>query len=235
MTDTKMSSDSENLAQEALDSTEQTSPAEKSAEETVPLHKHTALRTRAQAAEVAQARAEGELAGIRQAQAPAAKSPLDAEIERQAAEGIAEEDMTFTPALYRKQQSHDQQIAKQAATEEAARKLAIKQVASKNKAMADHEDWPEVIAAGEIHLTPGELVDIQNAGADFGEVVYSKCQTAAARHKPKTDTAPEKKPDESEAEKKEAEKIAADEKVPTQEEILAAVGGEPDAVRASQL
>lgn len=238
MTDEKMSSDSEeqDLAGEALAATadDGTPSAEKPDEPTVPLHEHTALRTRAQRAEIAEANALGRLEAMEQAQtkaAPSVKSPLDVEIARQAAEGIADEDMTISPRVIRAQELHNKQIANQVVKDDAARALAIQQVASKNKAMVEHEDWHQVIAAGEHFLTAAEIAFIGASGNDFGEACYTKCQDAAERNKPvKTATAPEKKPDESEAEKK-----AAEEKVPTQEEILAEVGGEPDAVRASQL
>ena len=239
MTDDKMSSEEkeQDLAEEALEATadDGTPPVEKPVEEPlVPLHKVTALRTRAQMAEIAQARAEGELAGIRQAQAPAVKSPLEVEIARQAAEGIAEEDMTISPKVIRAHELHKEQIANQEATARAALDLAVKQQASKAKAVATHDDWYDVIAAGQSLLTPGELVDLNAAGVDFGEKAYKKCTEALEREKPAKEAAPEKKPDESEAEKKAREAAEAD-KVPTQEELLAEIGGDSDAVRVSQI
>jgi hypothetical protein len=239
MTDEKTSSEEkeQELAQEALEATadEGTPPVEKPVDEPlVPLHKVTALRTRAQMAEIAQARAEGELAGIRQAQAPPAKSPLDVEIARQAAEGIAEEDMTISPKVIRAHELYKEQVANQEAAARAAQELAVQQQVSKAKAIAVHDDWYDVIAAGQALLTPGELVDLNAAGVDFGESAYKKCIEAIERNKPAQEAAPEKKPDESEAEKK-AREAAEAAKVPSQEEILAEVGGDPDAVRASQL
>jgi len=236
MTDEKMSSDSENLAQEALEATEQTSPAEKP-EPMVPLHKVTELRTRAQQAEITAARALGKLEAIEAAQAksaPSVQSPLEIEIARQAAEGIAQEDMTVSPAVVRAQELHNKQIANQEAEAIKAADLAAKQQTSKAKAMVEHEDWSQVIAAGEPFLTKGEYVDLTAAGVDFGEKAYAKCKDAIERNKPKTATAPEKKPDESEAEKK-AKEEAEKTRVLSQEEILAEVGGDADAVRASQL
>lgn len=240
MTDELMSSEEkeQELATEALEATadDGTPPVEKPVEEPmVPLHKVTALRTRAQDAEIARAHAEGELAGMRQAQAPAVTSPLDAEIARQAADGIAEEDMTVSPSIIRAQEQHKEQIANQDAAARAAQDLAVKQQASRVKAKAVHDDWQDVITAGGGLLTPGELLDLNAAGVDFGEAAYEKCTEAIERNKPvQKVAAPETKPDESEAEKK-AREAAETAKVPTQEEILAEVGGSDDAVRASQL
>ena len=225
----------EDLAQEALDATaDETSTADEPVikEPTVPLHDHTALRTRAQAAEIAQARAEGELNAIRQQQAsqtPAAKSPLDLEIERQAAMGVLEEDMTITPALYRRQQLFDQQIANQAAESNRQHELGKVQVVSLRTAKANHEDWMEVVAKGDALLTKGEVLDIVNTGEGFGEFYYAKLQEAIERNapksEPKAETAPEKKPSKSEAE----------EKVPTQQEILNDIQADPQTIAAAQL
>lgn len=236
MTDTEMSSEEkQDLAQEALDAAEQTSAAEKSAEKPtepkVGLHTVTALRTRAQRAEISEARALGKLEAMEQAQAqqaPAVKSPLDLEIARQAAEGIAEADMTISPAVVRAQELHNKQIANQEAATKAANELAVAQQTSKAKAIAKHEDWQAIINAGQGFLSAGELLDLNNAGVDFGEKAYAKCIEVIECNKPepeKPETAPKKKPDEPEA----------DEKVLSQEELLAEVGGDPDAVRASQL
>jgi len=224
---------------EALDAAasaeEETSPAEEP-EKGVPIAKHVALRHRAQAAEIAQARAEGELNALRQQQAthkPAAKSPLDLEIERQAAMGITEEDMTITPALYRRQQLFDQQVANQAAEE--ARQHALGKIQKKSLmvAAASHEDWQEAVAKGDGLLTPGEVLDIVNTGEGFGEFYYAKLQEAIGRNAPKSETkaeaAPEKKPSKSEAEKKE------EAKVPTQQEILDGIQADPLTIAAAQL
>lgn len=233
------------LAQEALDATEGgTSPAEKSAkaEPTVPLHNVTALRARAQQAELDKARLEGELTALRQQQtqsAPAPKSPLEAEIERQAAAGIDEEDMTVTPKVYREQQAWEKQQAEQAAQQKAAEKLAKEQLASVVKARGDHDDFDEVIKAGDALLTKGEVVDLSEAGVDFGERTYAKCKAvleahakANAKSQTETETAPESEQSESEAEAKVATK-----KVPTQQQILKEVAeqSDPQAVAAAQL
>lgn len=217
----------------AASAEEETSPADKPVTEPkVPLHEHTALRQRAQAAEIAQARAEGELVAIKQQSASdvlAAKSPLDLEVERQVAMGIPEEDMTITPALYRRQYLHDMQVANQAAEANRKNELGVVQLASANKAKAAHEDWQEVVAAGDGLLTPGEVLDIAATGEGFGEMYYVKLQAAIERNKPKseseTNTAPETKPS----------KLEAEPKVPTQQEILKGINADPQTIVAAQL
>ena len=230
----------EDLAQEALDATEdETSPADESELKGVPIAKHAKLRERAQQAEVAQARAEGELAAVLQQQtklAPPPKSPLDLEIERQAAEGIAEDDMTITPALYRKQHLYDQQIANQKTEDSVRQELLVKQQASANRAKVEIEDWQQIVLTGDGLLTPGEAIDIAACGDDFGQVCYDKCKVAiernAAKSESETDTAPEKKLSESEAE---AKVKAEAEKVPTQQEILKDLNVDPATEAAAQL
>lgn len=231
----------EGLAQESLDATAeaQTPPAEKSAAEEpqVPLHTVTALRTRAQEAEVAQARAEGELAALKQAQtqqAPAPKSPLQLRAEE---EGVSVSEVQMDGALYEAQKEYDQQVANQAAQATATQKLGVQQLASTQKAKTVHEDWQEVILAGQALLSPGELVDISAAGNDYGELAYEKCQAALARNKPESDAAPETKQSKSEAEAKakaEAE-AKAKENVPSQQEILKDVEADPATIAAAQL
>lgn len=231
----------EGLAQEALGATAEaeTPPAEKPAAEElkVPLHTVTALRTRAQQAEVAQARAEGELAALKQVQSqqvPAPKSPLQLRAEE---EEVSIGEVKMDGALYEAQKEHDQQIATQATQAEATRKLGVQQLASTNKAKAAHEDWQKVVLDGQALLSPGELVDIGAAGDDFGELAYAKCATALAQNKSETDAAPEKKLSKSEAEAKakaEAE-AKAKEKVPSQQEILKGVEGDPASIAAAQL
>ena len=96
---------------------DKTSPASESViSEEKAVAKFTALRSRAQAAELEAAELKGKLAGIQEAAtktAPPAVSPLDAEITRQAAEGIAEDDMTISPAIYRKHELFKEQVANQ--------------------------------------------------------------------------------------------------------------------------
>ncbi|MCH8121176.1 MAG: hypothetical protein IIC00_15820 [Planctomycetes bacterium] len=226
MTENEQSSEvkEEDLAQEALDATAADEPV---TEPKVPLHEHTALRQRAQQAEVAQARAEGELAAIRQKAVPAVKSPLDLEVERQAADGIAEADMTVSPALIREQQAYDLKAAEQTAVANRKQELGVVQVASANKAKAAHADWQAVIAAGDGLLSAGEILDIAATGEGFGEMYYEECRAAAEKNVPKsdssTDTAPETNTSESEA------------VVPTQQEILKDIQADPQTIAAAQL
>jgi len=238
MTETEQSSTEEqDLVQEALDTEEspvETSPAGESddeqAEKGVPVVKHAELRKRAQAAELREAELKGQLSAIQQMQvkqAPAAKSPIDLEIERQTAEGVLEEDMIITPALYRKQRIYDQQVATQAAQTAAKQALGTQQVASANKAKIEHDDWQQIVTVGESLLTAGEMLDISNAGADFGELAYEKCRAAIANSKSKTkssETAPEK-----------TSKPKTEEKVATQAKILADTHVDPIVAAVAKL
>lgn len=251
--ETKQSSEmteDEKLAQEALDETataegeasesEETSPAEESKQQGVPIPAHAALRKRAQTAEIGQARAEGALAAIekqRTHDAPPSKSPLDLEIERQAAEGITEEDMTITPKVIRANDLYNQQVANQKAQAVAKEQLTAKQLTSATKAKGKHDDWQEIVLAADGLLSQGELIDIAAAGADFGEVAYAKSKAALERAKsPGTDAAPETKLSKSEAEAKvKAEAKAKAEKVPTQQEILKDINADPQTEAAALL
>ncbi len=203
---------------------EQTPPASESViSEEKAVAKFTALRHRAQAAEVEAAELRGKLEGIQEATtkaAPPAVSPLDAEIARQAAEGIPEDEMTVSPAIYRKHEIFKEQVANQKTVEQAkADKNAIMDE-SKAAAKLKNPDWVDIVTAGQGHLTPGELLDLENAGVDFGEQAYAKCKAATERANPKTETpAPETKPGEPEK-KVEAKKP----ELPTQQEILDAAG-----------
>ncbi len=225
------SSENQELAQEALDATE--TPAD---EPTVPLHKHTALRTRAQNAELEAAELKGRIAGMQETQtqaAPAAKDPLDVEIERQRTEGVADEDMNISPVVYRRHEQHVKQVDNAAAQAVAAGQLRIQQNASKTTAMAVHDDFNEVINAGQNHLTKGELLDIEGAGENFGETCYSKCKAAAERSKPEKkpdEPAPNKNEGESEAEK--AARIAKEKEVQSQDEILKGLDKDVDPATA---
>ncbi len=221
----------EDLVVDPASVVEEPSPAEEP-EQGVPVAKHAALRKRAQAAEIALARSEGELEAIKQHQAsqgPAAKSPLDLEIERQTAMGIPEDDMSVSPRIIRANDLYNQQVANQAAEATKKHELGDIQVRSARAAKANHDDWMEVVAVGDGLLTPGELLDIMSAGVDFGEIYYAKLQEAIAKTAPKsetkTDTAPEKKPSKSEAE----------DKVPTQQEILKDIQADPQTIAAAQL
>ncbi len=211
---------------------EEPSPAEEP-EKGVPVAKHAALRKRAQAAEIALARSEGELDAIKQqqtSQGPAAKSPLDLEIERQTAMGIPEDDMSVSPRIIRANDLYNQQVANQAVEAQKKHELGDVQVRSARVAKASHDDWMEVVAVGDGLLTPGELLDVMSTGEGFGELYYAKLQEAIARNAPKseteTNTAPEKKPSKSEAE---------EEKVPTQQEILKDIQADPQTIAAAQL
>ena len=232
---TNESSENQGLAQEALKVADEQTPVD---EPTVPLHDHTALRQRAQAAEVEAATLKGRLQGIQDAQAhaaPAVKSPIEVEAARQITAGEInnEEEMAITPALYRKQKLYETQQANAATKATAEKQLRIQQGSSKTKAMAAHEDFNEIILAGQDHLTAGELVDLENAGADFGELCYGKCKAAAERAKPEK-PAPNKDESESEAaeEKKAAEEAAG---IQSQAEILKGLGGDPIADAAALL
>lgn len=215
-------------AEEALEAT--AAPASET-EPTVPLHKHTALRDRAQAAEIAQARAEGQLAAIKEqtaAQTPAAKGPLQLEIERQTADGIDEANMTVSPKIILAQQAHDRIIAEQATTTKANEARVSKQRESTALSRVKHEDFDTVVNTGLALMTRGQRADIEDEIDNFGENAYAKSQEAITRNaKPesKTETAPEKKQSESEAE----------EKVPTQKEILDDLNTDPATEAAANL
>jgi len=215
--------------QETLEATESdeedvSTPAEsndKPDEPKVPLHEHTALRARAQQAELAAARLAGELEATRRIQAssaPSTKSPLELEMERQSAQGIDEEDMTISPKVIRDENAYQRQLAAKMVQEQTDAQFRAVQNASINQARIAHEDWQNVIDAGQNFLTKAELAYIEKS-ENAGEASYEMCQRAIARSKPQAVTesvkpvAP-KKPSGPEKEK---------EKVPTQEEILAGI------------
>ena len=230
----------QDLSQEVLDATGEKAPLSEEAEPTVPLHKHTALRQRAQDAERGKAFAEGQLSTMQQLsaqQAPPAKSPLELEVERQAAEGIAEEDMVVSPAIIRADKLHDQQVANQTTKVRVANELATKQAVSMNAAKVKHEDWQTVCDTAEQLLTPGEYLDIKSAGADFGEKAYRMCQVAIERNKPATETAlkNEEELSKSEAKAKADAEAKAKETVKTQDEKLNDPSVDPMVAAAAQL
>ena len=105
--------------------------------------------------------------------------------------------------------------------------------------MAAHDDFNDVVLAGQDFLTQGELLDLENAGVDFGELCYNKCKTAAERVKPEPEPVPKPAPKnegKSEAEiaaAKAAEATAEKGKVQSQEEILKQA--DPVAARAALL
>ena len=215
--------ETENKGTENQDLEQASAAGESVISEEKAVAKFTALRSRAQAAELEAAELKGKLAGIQEAAtkaAPPAVSPLDAEIARQAAEGITEDEMTISPAIYRKHELFKEQVANQKAETQAKTDKAAIMEQSRAKAKTDIPDWVDVVTAGQGNLTPGELLDLENAGVDFGKEAYAKCKSAIERAKAKTETpAPEKKPGEPE---KEAE--AKKPEPPTQQEILDAAG-----------
>lgn len=221
--ETKMSSE-----QEETQETSEKSKAEESAKEpTVPLHEHTALRSRAQEAEVEAANLKGQLSAMQSQATVATKSPMEIEIERQSAEGIAEDDMTITPALYRQQQAFEKQQAEQTAVSSALATKSTAQMTSTNLAKVEHDDWQQVVSAAVPHMTKGEVLDIEAEIQNFGEVAYAKAQEVLKRVKPAPETSESEAAKAEAADKAAAEKaaeVAADTaKTPTQEEILATV------------
>ena len=232
MEDVLMSSEEtvedQDLAQEALDATEEASPAEEP--QMVPVAKHAALRQRAQQAEIAAARLEGELAAIKSLQtreAPATLSPVQI---RAKEEGVEVNEVQMDYALYQAQQQYDQQLANQRVEVERKQQLGVLQLSSANKARAMHEDWGEVVKTGETLLTKGELVDIAAAGADFGDIAYAKCKAAIDRAKPET-----KPVTETVVAAPETKKSSESGVVPTRSEILKGLNVDPITEAASLL
>jgi hypothetical protein len=231
--ETKTSSEEvqdQNLAQEALDaaSDSATPPAGESVQQIeepkVPLHEHTALRQRAQQAEIEKARLEGQLAVLQQQQtrqAPPEQSPLELEIARQATEGISEDEMVIPAKILRAEKQYERQVANQQAQQQSQQALLAQQAASAKSAMTTHTDFVDVVKVGEALLTPGEYLDCKNAGADFGDVIYAKCKAAIERNAPKVKSdstpppaTPKTKPSESKVESRE---------IPSRSEILNSV------------
>ncbi len=216
------------LTQEALDAanTEEKPPAEE--EPTVPLHVHTALRSRAQTAEVAQARAEGKLEALQgQNIKTATVSPLDAAKTAYIEENGDLEGFSFSVELYESQEAYKAHQATEAVKSDAAFTLANEQAVSVRSIRLVHDDYDAVINEGEALLTKGEHLDVISTGAKFGTFSYAKCKAAIERAKPveKTEAAPKTELSKLEAEAKvkaEAEaKVKADaEKVPSQDEVL---------------
>ena len=231
-----------NMSSEEEQESEKTSTEEKTSasEPVVPLHEHTALRGRAQAAELKAANLEGQLTAMQQTTSQAVKSPMDIEIARQVEEGIAEEDMTITPALYRQQQAFEKQQTEQATVASAKQVRSEAQLASRELSMVTHPDWQDTVNAAIKHMTKGEMLDLESERENFGEAIYAKAQEVLERVKPVKTTAPETS--ESEAEKLAAEKLAAEKaadatnlETPTQEEILADLSVDPVTAAALKL
>lgn len=194
--------------------------------------KFTALRSRAQAAEVESAELRGKIAGMQEAAAkvaPPAKSPLQLRAEQ---DGVSIGEVQMDGALYEAQRTHDQQIANQKAATDAKAEKAKVMETSRTASRAKHDDWNEITIAGEGHLTPGQMLDLENAGMDFGEQAYEMCKAAIERVKPKPETpAPENKSSEPENKTEPENK-----EPPTQEEILSTVGAvDPDTEAAMKL
>ncbi len=227
----KMNNEQE--AQGALDSTETLVESE----QMVPVAKHAALRQRAQAAELEAANLKGQLTTLQQTTTPSVKSPLEIEIEKQKGDGIDEEDMAITPALYRKQKAFESQQAKQVATIESTQVMQTAQLASTNQAKQVHNDWQEVIVAALPNMTKGEILDIESQIENFGEAAYNKAKEVLER------LAPESSKSEAEAEtkkaaeavRKAAELATANKKVPTQDEILKDLNVDPATEAAARL
>ena len=181
-----------NMSSEQEQESEETSAEEKASasEPVVPLHEHTALRGRAQAAEVDAANLRGQLTALQsQTTEQTEKSPMDIEIARQAGEGIAEEDMTITPALFRQQQVFDKQQAEQATVASAKQVRSEAQLSSRELAIVAHPDWQPVVTTAIKHMTKGEMLDLESEGENFGEKIYAKSQQVLERVKPVKTTA----------------------------------------------
>ncbi len=202
---------------------EQTPPASESAFSEKAIETISGLRKRSQAAELRAERAEGVAEGMQQVAAkaePPAVSPLDAHIAKQVADGVDEEDVTISPSLYRRQKVFETQVANKETAAMTTKVHQDAQFQSIRDTKLIHDDWDETIAAGESNLTKGELVDLQDAGDNYGELAYAKCKAATERAKPKTEKpAPETKPGEPET------KVEAKKPEPaTRQEILDAAG-----------
>lgn len=166
----------------------------------------SAQRARAREAEMASAELKGKLSAFEQAQvkaAPAKKSPLEVRAEE---EGVSVGEVTMDGSLYKAQQMFDRQTVNAQADVDAAAATETAREESRQVARGEHDDWNEVIEKGQQMLTQGEILDINNAGKDYGVAAYKKCAAAIKRNEPKEDVAPEKK--------------EPSEEVPTQDEIL---------------
>lgn len=218
-------------AEEALEAT--AGPASET-EKTVPLHAHTALRERAQKAELDAANLRGQLSVMTETAkvAEPEKSPIVLAAEEQ---GKPIDEILVDGKLLREQQAWDKRQDEQVTTVQAKQEVTRKQGVSTKAAMGKHADFLEVAEAGFALMTEGQKVDINNETENFGEVLYATAQKVIADNadpESKTETAPEKKQSESEAEEKKKEET---EKVPTQDEILAESNADPDTLRAAQL
>jgi len=223
------------LAEAALLAVDGTPPAEESViSEEKAIAKFTALRSRAQAAEIEAAELRGKLEILQGANeqnaAHAEVSPIQREMKKQEVDSL--DDLDLTPGemlrLGRQESAWEKAQATKAEAAEAEKAAVQTRIKSRNAAVAKHPDWQTVIDVGEQHLTAGELLDLQNAGADFGIAAYEKCKAAAERVKPKTDLSAQNEPEKGGK--------TTTKEVPTQEEILSTVGYvDPVVLAASML
>jgi hypothetical protein len=211
------------LAQEALDSAEEKVVEP---EQTVPLGKHTALRHRAQTAELEAAELRGRVSALESmniTQAPTQLSPIDREVARQIEAGEIEnaDEVVITGKLFKEQQAYMNDINAQLADAEATKSLGVQQVASIAATRLVHDDFDDVVGRGQNLLTKGQMLDITNAGENYATMAYDMSKAALEKQTPaKVDeAAPKKEPSELEAEKA-AAAAKAKEVVPSQEEIL---------------
>lgn len=226
------SNENQTLEDAALAAANEASPAEGSAFPDKAIAAISEQRTRAQTAEIALAEMTGRNAVLEQQSkgaAPDKKSPLEIRAEE---EGVQVSEVQLDGALYQAQRRYDAQIETAKAAEDTAKAAELVKERSREASRSKNADWTAIVDVGQKLLTPGELLDIGNAGADFGDAAYEKCKAAIERVKPKAETpAHEKKPSEPET-----ETTTKPKHVPTQDEILAAVGGEdPVAIAASLL
>lgn len=218
--ETKMSNEDQSLEKEALEVAEGTPPVEKSEFSPDAITAISTQRTRAQNAELATARLQGQLdaqtAQNTQAAAVLEKSPIQLEMEKQGVSSI--DDLELSTGETIRLMNQNQGWKENQTKKDAEQQVKDVQAQSREAAKAKYPDWMEVVVGNQDHLTIAEAAILTNAGADFGELAYEKCKVAAERMKPKTEeVAPEKKPGEPEP------KLKA--KVLTQDEILAAEAG----------
>jgi hypothetical protein len=202
---------------------------EKVEEPMVPLHEHTALRSRAQTAEVDNARLKGQidiLTAQQTTEAPVNVSPVDREIARQREEDpdLTDDDIVITAKTFRDQEAWKVQTANQASEDAAASDLKVQQAISVQTAYKVHDDYMDVINQGDKLLTEGQLLDCRNAGADFGEKSYQMCKSAIEKANLKAAPESSEQTDDEKVAADAAAKVKADAEaekaVPSQESIL---------------
>ena len=118
--------------------------------EMMPVAAHVAykhkMQERVSSAQIEAAEARGRASAMEaQNVAPPAKSPLDLEMERQAADGIAEDDMSITPKTLRAEQAFQNNLASEAANIESQKALGVTQNASIGTARLVHDDFDAVV------------------------------------------------------------------------------------------